>query len=784
MSLFFLLLPGASANVLLNEVYYDAPSGVDEGASEWIELCNPSGKKIDLSGWTIESGGSGFSESWTFPGGTTIAPGGYLVFGPGAGDSSEFSPNLQNGGSETDGVRLLSGSGTVIDTLLYDTNNTNGLVDDNGSTAGPFAPDVSAGNSLVRFPNCSEWTNDGDDWIESEELTPGAANPSPADCSLPSGANIIINELMPNPPGSDGDSEWIEIYNTGTEAADLAGWSFMGGTSSGGSLGDPFPDGSTIAPGEYLVIGGSLASKILGDTPDIVTDFSLGNASSNADGVMLADCNGTVYDTVIYGGALNKEDGWTEDDGTTPDRFAPIPGDGAAIGRMPNGVDSDRSGDDFQELPFPTPWQDNDIIATCDGQDDVKINEFMPNPDSEDTSADDLREWIELINTSSSAIDLAGWEVQWGTSGYSGTFILPPGTTIPAGGFLVVGGDMVPEADVVVPEEDDIAMGAASSSPDAVRLLHCGPGLSDTVIYGPDDAENSDEWTDDSEAVASEWGPKAVAGLSIARRSDGVDTDNSSADFVVSRDPSPGQPNPIVRCESGDGSVLINEIFPDPSGSDGGNEWLELVNTGDVQVALDDWSIQTGSSSWNTKFTFPPETVLEPGEYMVIGDDEVPSEGVDLYSETNLSLGNASTGLDGVRLLDCPGDVSDTLLYGKDDAYASEDEEPWEDDAGGQSFARFPSSNLSLGRIPDAEDSDDNGADFQADLQPSPGQANVGGGGGPGGGEPGGGGSGGCGQDPAAPDDPSTGKCSVSPMATSPLWTILLVGLLRRRDAR
>lgn len=784
MSLFFLLLPGASADILLNEVYYDAPSGVDEGASEWIELCNSSSTSVDISGWAIESAGASFSESWTFPSGTRIPPGGYLVFGPGAGDADEFSPNLQNGGSATDGVRLVTGSGTVIDTLLYDSNNTNGLIDDNGSTAGPFAPDVSAGRTLARFPDCSEWTNDGDDWVESAELTPGTANPSPADCTLPSGANIVINELMPNPPGSDGDAEWIEIYNAGTETADLAGWSFMGGTSAGGSLGDPFPDGAIIAPGEYLVIGGSLASKGLGEAPDIVTDFSLGNASSNADGVMLADCNDTVYDTVIYGRALNKGDGWTEDDGSAPVGFAPVPGDGVAIGRMPNGADSDRSGADFQALPFPTPWQDNDIIATCDGQDDIKINEFMPNPDSEDTSADDLREWIELVNNSNRAIDLTGWEVQWGTSSYSGTFILPEGSTIPAGGFLVVGGSLVPGADVVVPEEDDIAMGAASSSPDAVRLLHCGPGLSDTVIYGPDDAENSDEWTDDSGAIADAWGPKAVAGLSIARRSDGVDTDNSRDDFVVSRDPSPGQPNPVVRCESSSGLVLINEIFPDPSGSDGGNEWLEVVNTSGAAVSLDDWSIQTGSSSWNTKFVFPPETVLEPGAYMVIADDGVPSEGVDLYSDTNLSLGNASTGLDGVRLIDCPGDVADTLLYAKDDAYPSEDEEPWQDDAGGQSFARFPSSNLSLGRIPDAQDSDDNSLDFMADLSPTPGQANVGTPGGDGSGGGGDTGSG-CGRkDPAAPDDPSTGKCSTSPMAASPLWAILLVGFLRRRDAR
>lgn len=783
MLLITLLLPMALADALINEIYYDAPSGEDEGASEWIELCNPTSSVIDLSNWMIESAGSSFSESWTFPSGTTLAPGAYLVFGPGVGDASEFSPNLQNGGSETDGIRLVNSSGATIDTVLYDSNNTNNLIDDLGSLLGPFAPDVSAGNSLARFPDCTEITNDGDDWVESEELTPGSENPSPPDCSLKSGADVRINEVMSNPAGSDSDAEWIELVNVGTVDADLSGWMFRGGTSSGGSLGSAFPDGIIVAPGAYVVIGGELAAKALGVEPDVVLDFSLGNASSNADGVMLTDCNGVIYDTVIYGDELNKDDGWLDDTGATPVSFAPVPGDGEPIGRVPDGVDTDDSGADFQVLPFPTPWQANDVIASCDGQYDIKINEFMPNPDSEDTSADDRREWIELVNNSADAIDLGGWELQWGTSSYSGSVLIPQGTTIAGNGFLVVGGEDVAEADVIVLEADDITMGAASSSPDAVRLLHCGPGLADTVIYGPLDGENSDEWTDDNEEIATSWGPKAVAGQSIARRSDGVDTDDSGADFVVSATPSPGEPNPEVSCEATGGAVRINEFFPDPSGSDSGNEWLELVNTGQTAVALDDWSLQTGSSSWSTRFVFPPETIIEPGAYLVIADENVPAEGADLYTGSSLSLGNASTGLDGVRLIDCPGNIADTVLYGDPDAYAVDDEEPWEDDAGGQSYAYFPDSDRSVGRIPDGVDTDDNAADFQSNLPPTPGAANLFSGDTGDGGGPGYGGAGGCGNDaPTAPDDPSTQKCSAAPRAPSPLWFVLLVGLIRRRE--
>jgi len=775
MSLVTLLLPVALADALINEVLYDPDNSVDDGANEWVELCNPTSKTIDLSGWMIESAGSSFGESWTFPEGTTIAPGEYYVFGPGAGDKDEFSPNLQNGGSATDGVRLTNASGDPVDTVLYDTGNTNKLLDDLGSTKGPFAPDVSAGSSLARFPDCTETTNDGDDWVQADTLTPGAANPSPPDCSLDKGAEVVINEFMANPAGSDSGAEWVELHNTGSVPADLSDWMLLGGTAPGGSLGDAFPAGTTIAPGEYLIVGGENVAKALGSAPDVVISFSLGNASSNADGIMLADCDEVIYDTVVYGPSLNKGDGWLEDDGTEPSSLAPGPGDGESVGRLPNGADTDSSGADFAALDFPTPWEANDIVGTCDGQDAIKINEFLANPDSDDTSADETREWVELYNDSSDVVDLAGWELQWGTSSYGGSFTIPEGVTIAANGFLVIGGVNVPEADVLVPEDDDLSMGAASSSLDALRLLHCGPGLSDTVIYGPDDADNAEGWTDDSGALVSSWAPKVVAGQSTARRSDGLDTDASGDDFVISGTPSPGAANPEVSCEATDGSIVLNEIFPDPSGTDGGNEWVELLNTSSADIALDDWSIQTGSSSWTTKFSFPPGSVLGAGEHMVVADEDVPAEGADLYSSTNLSLGNASTGLDGVRLLDCPGDVADTLLYGKTDAYAVDDEEPWEDDAGGQTYAIFPDSDLSIARYPDGTDTDDNGADFQTNAAPTPGRANEAGAGSDTGDIGGGGDKGGCGKDPVA--DPK----GMGALLGGPLLALLFAGFVRRR---
>jgi hypothetical protein len=65
----------------------------------------------------------------------------------------------------------------------------------------------------------------------------------------------------------------------------------------------------------------------------------------------------------------------------------------------------------------------------------VMINEIHYNPDL----AQELVEFIELYNPSDSAIDISGWQF---TNGITYTF--PAGTTIAAGGYLVVTEDPTP----------------------------------------------------------------------------------------------------------------------------------------------------------------------------------------------------------------------------------------------------------------------------------------------------------------------------------------------------
>src|SRR5687768_10911458 len=60
------------SRILINEIHYDPP--IKTELTEFIELHNSGTTGVDLSGWSFTAG-----VNYTFPAGTSIAAGGYLV---------------------------------------------------------------------------------------------------------------------------------------------------------------------------------------------------------------------------------------------------------------------------------------------------------------------------------------------------------------------------------------------------------------------------------------------------------------------------------------------------------------------------------------------------------------------------------------------------------------------------------------------------------------------------------------------------------------------------------
>ena len=92
----------------------------------------------------------------------------------------------------------------------------------------------------------------------------------------------------------------------------------------------------------------------------------------------------------------------------------------------------------------------------------------------------------------------------------------------------------------------------------------------------------------------------------------------------IARAPLPRAANPEcvpIECmpdedpDFGTSGIKINELISNPKGNDGGQEWVELYNTGSETWNLDGWSIETATSSWSIDFIFPGGVSIDPGQF-------------------------------------------------------------------------------------------------------------------------------------------------------------------------
>ena len=223
------------------------------------------------------------------------------------------------------------------------------------------------------------------------------------------------------------------------------------------------------------------------------------------------------------------------------------------------------------------PPQDENVASTSAVE--IFINEFMSDPNSGE------REWIELFNTSDVEVSLEGYTL------YDGVGKIATVTeTIASSEFKTV----------------YLSSSKLNQSGDLIVLKNPFGFVVDTVAYGDWDGGNI---TDNA--------PTPGKGFSVARVSDGEQTDNNRNDFAYTITPTPNSPNNITTKEapqtssnsSGGSSVVtiqqpspqsfiecsitINEFVSVPG--DGENEFVELYNTTNNLISLEGWVVQDGS---------------------------------------------------------------------------------------------------------------------------------------------------------------------------------------------
>ena len=166
---------GGSTGLTVNEVM----TGITGAASnEFVELYNGGSSAVDLSGYKLvyrSSAGTSDVTLGTIPSGTTLAAGGFYLFGGSAYAGSatpdqSFSTSLAATGG---GVALRDAAGTIVDSMGYG-DAVNAFVESHPASAPPAA--AAPGNSAVRLPDGDDSNDNAADFSVSASPTPKAAN--------------------------------------------------------------------------------------------------------------------------------------------------------------------------------------------------------------------------------------------------------------------------------------------------------------------------------------------------------------------------------------------------------------------------------------------------------------------------------------------------------------------------------------------------------------------------------------------------------------------------------
>lgn len=307
---------------VISEVMYDPPG--TESAEEWLELYNPTGSAINLTGWSLKDN----TGTWSFPGGTSLPAGGTLTVARDAAgfqalygfapDVSGLTLSLAN---TADLVLLVDPKGNAVSKVAW------------GNAKPNWSLSTAQNTTLERCPaDRDRFTRL--DWNTGAAGTPGSI---PTACGGSGGVagHLVISEVFYDTPGNDDTEEWVELYNPAAAAVDISGWTLADNTGTWS-----VPGGKSVPAGGYIVIARQSNGfmNLYGFTPDIAgLSLSLANAG---DVLRLHNSAGTEVDMVAWEGYVA---GWSVAANT-----------GESIHRCPNGQDTDGNAD-WTVKPTETP---------------------------------------------------------------------------------------------------------------------------------------------------------------------------------------------------------------------------------------------------------------------------------------------------------------------------------------------------------------------------------------------------------------------------------------------
>jgi endonuclease/exonuclease/phosphatase family metal-dependent hydrolase len=117
-------------------------------------------------------------------------------------------------------------------------------------------------------------------------------------------AQVILNEIMANEPGSNTAAEFVELVNVGGTSIGIGAWTL----SDGAGVKHTFAAGTTLAPGKAIVVYGGSGSIPAGLTNAVAASTGTLALGNSGDSVILKNGTTTVT-SYTYSSALSGTDG-------------------------------------------------------------------------------------------------------------------------------------------------------------------------------------------------------------------------------------------------------------------------------------------------------------------------------------------------------------------------------------------------------------------------------------------------------------------------------------------
>ncbi|MBD3248272.1 PKD domain-containing protein [Candidatus Falkowbacteria bacterium] len=207
----------AVSSVVFSEICW--MGSAESSSDEWIELFNPTLEDIDLTGWIIQA----YDGQPEIALEGIITAQGYFLLERTDDDSSPALADIIYSGS-------LGNSGEILELLNEDDVLVDSISAEEGWPAGDneTKQTMALANGLWKNSEQAGGSPKAENKITEEEEEEQDASSDPVSDEdvviKKKEGKLIINEIYPNPVGSDRESEFVEIKNTGETAIDLTGW--------------------------------------------------------------------------------------------------------------------------------------------------------------------------------------------------------------------------------------------------------------------------------------------------------------------------------------------------------------------------------------------------------------------------------------------------------------------------------------------------------------------------------------------------------------------------------